>query len=175
MLCLYCFCCLLKYCHDNDKQQLEWLNSQGSKQEPWFLYCSFTLPHPPYDSNATFIEQVDVKSIPIPDWIPEDEMHVYDYYMSMNKNMLKKYNDSTIMGVREAYFAMNVEIDQIIGNLVNVSNKLGYNESNTVYIYTSDHGVKFFMEHSIIPIWQYMLIYTGNEYGAPPRLEKFIV
>ena len=122
-------------------QRLEWLKEKGEKMEPWFLYCSHHTPHPPFDTNQTFLDSVDIKDIPLPVWIAEDEMHVYDHYMSLNKNVYGPFNDTDINKVRMTYYAMNVEIDQVIGSIINTSYELGYNESNTMYIFTSDHGV----------------------------------
>ena len=122
---------------------MQWLKDQGPAAEPWFLYCSHYTPHPPFDTNATFLAEVEVDKIPIPTWIPENEMHIYDTYMSINKDVYCPYTDAQIQEVRSTYYAMNVEIDLIIGGTINKSYELGYNESNTIYMYTSDHGVEF--------------------------------
>eukprot|EP01084_Bolivina_argentea_P062093 113537_1 len=147
-------------------ERLEWLKSKGTKKEPWFVYCSHHTPHPPFDTNDTFLRHVAVNDIPIPEWIPEQDMHVYDHYMSLNKNVYGKFNYSDINKVRKTYYAMNVEIDQVIGSIIHTSYQLGYNESNTIYVYTSDHG-EMNMEHR--QIWK------NSMYEASSRIPLFFV
>ncbi|MCP4985528.1 MAG: sulfatase-like hydrolase/transferase, partial [Colwellia sp.] len=42
--------------------------------------------------------------------------------------------------MRATYYAMNVEADWLLGNVLNTSYSLGWNASNTIIIFTSDHG-----------------------------------
>ena len=102
-------------------------------------------------------------------------MHVYDYYMSMNKDVLGNYDNASILETREVYYGMNVELDEIIGSTIDTAFSLGYNESNTVFLFTSDHG-EMNMEHR--QIWKNSL-YEGSSriplFFAGPNIRKGIL
>lgn len=100
--------------HDNNVHASDWkiasncidrLNYLGSKQyddsKPWFMYCSINIPHPPFQTNATWLESVDANDIPIPEWIPEAEFHPADKYMSIAKHVWGNFTRDQINNVRK--------------------------------------------------------------------------
>ena len=100
------------------------------------MYCSINIPHPPYDTNDTWLASVDVNNIPLPQWIPENEFHPADKYQSISKHVWENFTNQSIQAVRSTYYAMNVEADWLIGNVLNTSYLMGYNESNTIFLFT---------------------------------------
>ena len=120
--------------------------AKSNSNKPWFMYCSINIPHPPYQTNATWLKSVDQSNIPLPIWLNEDEFHPADQYQSISKNVWGNFTDTDIQNVRATYYAMNVETDYLLGTVLNQSYELGWNESNTIIIFTSDHG-DMNMEH----------------------------
>ena len=60
--------------------------------------------------------------------------------------MAVQFTDSEIDMVRRTYYAMNVETDHILGTVIDGAMENGFNLSNTVFAFTSDHG-ELNMEH----------------------------
>merc|ERR1719361_2740063 len=59
---------------ENCQERIASLAQRQEADKPWFLYCSVNIPHPPFDTNETWLQQVDVDAVPLPYWQPEDEM-----------------------------------------------------------------------------------------------------
>eukprot|EP01084_Bolivina_argentea_P129140 228126_1 len=119
---------------------------ESNSTKPWFMYCSINIPHPAYNTNATWLSSVDINNIPLPIWLNESEFHPADKYQSISKNVWGNFSNQAIQNVVATYYAMNVETDWLLGNVLNTSYSLGWNESNTIIIFTSDHG-DMHMEH----------------------------
>eukprot|EP01083_Nonionella_stella_P225373 801301_1 len=172
--------------HDNDnnvhhedliitqkcQERLKQLAQNNNDDKPWFMYCSINIPHPPFDTNATWLNQVDMNGIPLPYWEAEKDMHPADRYMSISKNVYGYFNESEIQQVRSTYYAMNVETDYLLGNVIQTAEKYGINTSNTIFVFTSDHG-EMNMEHR--QVWKNSL-YEGSSrvplFFAGPGIEK---
>ena len=114
--------------HDWDPETLETcvdlLERLPSEAEGQFLYCSFFSPHPPFDTNATFLDLINTtevrgKAPPQPD---VSALHPFDYYMSATKAHIFDtstwLNASQIAHVRSVYYAMGAEVDTWIGRLL---------------------------------------------------------
>eukprot|EP01084_Bolivina_argentea_P020443 38010_1 len=119
---------------------------QANSSKPWFLYCSVHIPHPPYQTNSTWLQHVAVNDIPLPKWLPESQFHPADKYQSISKDIWQNFTDTDINNIRATYYAMNVETDYMMGSVINAAYLNGWNESNTMIIFTSDHG-DMAMEH----------------------------
>eukprot|EP01084_Bolivina_argentea_P129138 228124_1 len=120
--------------------------SKSKSTKPWFMYCSINIPHPPYDTNATWLAGVNAADIPMPPWIPQDQFHPADAYQSISKHVWGNFTDKAIQNVRKTYYAMNVETDYILGTVLNASYSHGWDANNTIIMFTSDHG-DMNMEH----------------------------
>ena len=106
--------------HTGAAKCVERLNMLGSvnNSKPFFMQCSFYIPHPPFEANKTWLSQVDIDGIIIPPWTNVTEMHPYDAYMSMAKHVNGKYNDSQVLDVRKTYYAMNAETDYLFKGML---------------------------------------------------------
>ena len=67
-------------------------------------------------------------------------MHPYDVYMSKSKYVWGNFSEEWIRTIRSTYYAMNVECDYRFGLLIDAAFENGFNLSNTIFVYTSDHG-----------------------------------
>ena len=45
---------------------------------PTVLYCSINIPHPPFDTNATWLAMVHADKVPLPTWPPQSSFHPAD-------------------------------------------------------------------------------------------------
>ena len=127
------------------------INELANSPTPWFMQCSLLIPHPPFNTNQTWLQSVNISDIEIPVWINESSMHPYDDYMSISKDVYGYFNDSEIELVRKSYYAMNVEADNLLGQVINAMNANGFNLSNTIIYFTADHG-ELNMDHR--QIWK---------------------
>ena len=66
----------------------------------WMLYCSVNIPHPSFNTNATWLKYVNESAIPPPPWQDETKMHPADTYMSQSKNVWGKYTPDQQLKVR---------------------------------------------------------------------------
>lgn len=119
---------------------VEKINTLKESQQPWYMQCSLLIPHPAFNTNQTWLASVNLSDISIPTWINESSFHPYDDYMSISKNVWGKFNDSDIEKVRKSYYAMNVEADNLLGQVIDAMAENGFNLSNTIIYFTADHG-----------------------------------
>lgn len=118
-----------------------------SRQEEtgWMLYCSVNIPHPAFQTNATWLAYVNESAIPTPPWTPIEEMHPADSYMSISKNVAGNYTAAEILEVRKTYYAMCAETDYLMGRVLKALKARGQYD-DTYIIFLSDHG-EMNMEH----------------------------
>ena len=88
---------------DNHVHQEDWnllpkcIDFLKSKSNPsandatWMLYCSINIPHPAFNTNSTWLKGVAVEDIPTPTWLPKDQFHPADSYMSQSKSVWRNY------------------------------------------------------------------------------------
>ena len=113
---------------------VEFLRSQDSTG--WMLYCSVNIPHPAFNTNATWLALVNESAIPRPPWQNESDMHPADSYMSQSKNVWKHgYTDADVLKVRKTYYAMCVETDFLMGRVLQALKATGqYDETYIVFL-----------------------------------------
>lgn len=65
---------------------INWLRSKKGSN-PWFLYCSFVIPHPPWKVNRTWLNYVDKAFVKrtVPKWPRIHDLHPFDAHMSIAK------------------------------------------------------------------------------------------
>ena len=142
--------------HPEDWRQIgrciDWLHGKKPSDPAWFLYCSLNIPHPPFDSNATWLASVDDALVTVPPIYagghgldPKQEPHPYDSYMSASKAVQGPFTDAQIKKVRKTYYAMCAETDYMLGRVLQAAKDAGVYD-NTLVIFLSDHG-EMNMEH----------------------------
>lgn len=110
---------------------------------PFFLWASFTKPHPPFDPCRNFWELYDGIPIPAPvtgDWSQTVESTPQGFlagaYENTNMHLLgpqQKQNS------RRAYYACITQVDYQLGRIFGALRENGLFQ-NTWVIFTSDHG-----------------------------------
>jgi len=78
-----------------------------------FLYCSFLVPHPPYQSNATYMAAVADLQVGVPKQVPLHQLHPNDVATitlrgSMATDLVP---NATKIHFRKVYFSMCFEAD----------------------------------------------------------------
>jgi len=133
------------YDNDVDKQAevLRWIERRAASEstQPFFLWLGMLCPHPPYDTNATWLEHVNKTSdFNVPQQLPRNETHPYDAYMSNAKAMWgKNYSDAQVAEMRQAYWGAVAEATILMREVMRHAYSYGLLD-NTVVIITSDHG-----------------------------------
>ena len=153
----------------------ESMANSNHTSNPWFLYCSMRLPHPPFLSNSTYLVDVNYSAIEIPPEIPFETistMHPYYQYMSRVKNVTSNYTDEQIRDIRYGYYGLNVETNQVLEIVWDALIESGFNLSNTIVVFSSDHG-EMAMDHR--QVWKNGM-YEGSTrvplIFAGPGIEK---
>jgi arylsulfatase K len=136
----------------------------SAADKSWMLYCSINIPHPAFNTNSTWLKGVNVKNIPTPTWLPDDQFHPADSYMSQSKNVWRNYTKQEIHKVRKTYYAMCVETDYMLGTVIDALKKYEH-YNNTYIIFLSDHG-EMNMEHR--QVWK------NSMYEASERVPLII-
>ena len=146
-------------------QCIEWLEAEGAARRrrsrssssssspppllsPWFLYCSLNIPHPPFNTNATWIASVDEAAVRAakPVWPANvSTYHPHDAYMSLSKAVGGSFSDDDIYKTRMTYYAMCAETDYLMGQVVAAAKASGMYD-DTLVVFVSDHG-EMNMEH----------------------------
>jgi arylsulfatase K len=126
------------------------------------MYCGINLPHPPFAVKQTWLDKIDRSEMVIP---PREEAnHPVMKYARISKLSDGYYSDDAILDIRQIYYAMIAEADEMVGEILQAIHELGMTE-DTYVIYTSDHG-EMNMEHGQ---W-----YKSSMYEASSRVPLII-
>ena len=108
------------------RECIDWLGAKGTawrsgrESSPWFLYCSLNIPHPPFNTNLTWLQSVDqpaVRAHP-PRWSNTSSLHPHDEYMTISKAVDGPFSDEAVFLVRRTYYAMVAETDYLMGQVL---------------------------------------------------------
>ena len=122
---------------------IQWLQTSGRDDKPFFLNLSFHAPHPTYKSSRAWLDLIDPNRISLPPF--ESELHPVMEYMAATKNCLHEISTEDVLKIRHTYFAMVSEVDAMAGEVMKAVEDLNLDES-TYTIFVSDHG-DMNMEH----------------------------
>lgn len=118
---------------------LEFIN--GSHQQPWFAYVSFTSPHDPRTPPAEYAALYDPDKIPLPtNYLPE---HPFDNgEMTIRDEQLEAWprTQGAIKQHLADYYGMITHHDKRVGDLLDALDATGQAD-NTIVVYTGDHGL----------------------------------
>lgn len=127
----------------------KWFIERRKSDSPFFLQIGFPGPHPPYDPVERFIELYNEVEIPVP-IATEEEFALQPGAQALyRKEMidgnhdavkwLEKPSHEQLQRLRRYYAASVTQIDEKIGEILNLLEKQGYLE-DAIVIFTSDHG-----------------------------------
>ncbi len=125
----------------NARAKLYDFAKEGSDQ-PFLFVVSFTQPHDPFLASEKYWNMYEHDKIPMPTVspIPYEEQDPQSQLL-YRKNGMDRYDvpEEAVRNARHAYYAMITDIDEKIGELLNILKKTGLDE-NTIVVFTSDHG-----------------------------------
>jgi len=134
--------------HERDWQHVDdsvaWLKAQSRDDEPFFLNCSFGIPHPAFVSSDWWLDKIDIDRVALPRK-PVTERHPVMDYMSATKHCEGEFDDEDVLAIRRTYYAMIAELDAMVGSVFRAVSDLGLLD-RTYIIFMSDHG-EMNMEH----------------------------
>ncbi|NMA64987.1 MAG: sulfatase-like hydrolase/transferase [Clostridiaceae bacterium] len=110
---------------------------------PFFLWTSFTKPHPPLDPNLSYWELYKDAPLSPPvigDWSNNpDKLPQGFYEPTYRLNNINRMSEYQLLQIKRAYYACISQIDYNLGLLFARMRELDLLE-NTWIIFTSDHG-----------------------------------
>ncbi len=110
---------------------------------PFFLWTSFTKPHPPFDPPANYWSLYANREMPRPvrgDWSATvDQVPQGALAPTYMLNNVWRFSEEQLANTRRAYYATITHIDYALGLLFGRMRELGLLE-NTWIVFTSDHG-----------------------------------
>eukprot|EP00937_MAST-01D_sp_MAST-1D-sp2_P001599 g1599.t1 len=121
----------------------------ASPYENWMMYCSINIPHPAFQTNASWLQYVNDSAVAAspPVWAKNVslEAHPYDSYMSISKSVDGTFTDDEVLQVRRTYYAMCAETDFLLGRVLDALRATGQYDRTYIF-FVSDHG-EMNMEH----------------------------
>ena len=110
---------------------------------PFFLWGSFTKPHPPFDPCRDYWALYEGISMPEPvygDWSEILEQTPQGFLAGCYENTnLHLFGKEQLQAVRRAYYAMITQVDYELGRILAVLREQKLDETTWI-IFTSDHG-----------------------------------
>lgn len=124
------------------KRSIDFIETRDDTR-PFFLWTSFTKPHPPFDPCANYWNLYRDKQLPDPaygDWSEKLERIPQGYmYPTYMLNNAYRMTDEQMKDIKKAYYACITQIDYTLGLLFSRMRELNLLE-NTWIIFTTDHG-----------------------------------
>jgi arylsulfatase A-like enzyme len=124
------------------KRSIDFLETRDETR-PFFLWTSFTKPHPPFDPCFNYWALYQNKTMPAPvrgDWSEALEDVPPGFLQSTYiLNNAYRMSDEQLADVKRAYYACITQIDYTLGLLFARMREMGLLD-NTWIIFTSDHG-----------------------------------
>jgi arylsulfatase A-like enzyme len=119
------------------------LHEHCGSDSPFFCYTGLHGPHPRFYTSRYYYDMIDPEKVEMP---PEDKIvHPTQEYHNLSKNWEHGTDRESVLEIRRIYYAMIVEIDHQLAELLRAVDETGLAEE-TVVLFTSDHG-EMNMEH----------------------------
>ncbi|MGV8897128.1 MAG: sulfatase-like hydrolase/transferase [Rhodoglobus sp.] len=116
----------------------QWLDT-AAQDEPWALTVSFATPHHPLLVPREYWDLYPDVSLP-PEWDGPESQHPYPAELRRIMGVDSPFTAEEVLRARRAYFALCTLADSLVGLVLEHAGQRGFDSSNTVIIYTSDHG-----------------------------------
>jgi len=123
------------------EQCLEYILERRDPTVPFFLWCSFSKPHPPLDPPEPYYSMYRHCAIPEPvfgDWSSPDRSPIA-FRRAKEALDYDLLPPEIIREARAAYYGLITQIDYNLGRILSALQDLNLLE-NTLIIFTSDHG-----------------------------------
>ena len=135
--------------HENDSitkwivdQTIDFIETRDDTS-PFFVWTSFTKPHPPFDPCMDYWMLYNTEDMPEPiygNWSENiDTMKKGFLYQTYRFTNMYRYDINQIKAIRRAYYANITQIDYALGLLYSRLQELNLLDDSWI-IFTSDHG-----------------------------------
>ncbi len=156
-------------------ESIDFLETRDSSR-PFFLWSSFTKPHPPFDPTRDFWDLYENIQFPEPvygDWSMDLEKAPQGFLAGTYSHTdMYLQSPAQIQSIRRAYYAMISEVDYSLGMLL-ASLREQNLFSNTWIVFTTDHGEMLGDHHMA----QKNLFFEGASHipliVIPPKRKEF--
>lgn len=110
---------------------------------PFFLWTSFSKPHPPFDPPLSYWELYRDAEVPAPlrgDWSASaSDVPLGLRRPTMSLSSVDRFDAAAIRQMRRAYYALITQVDYALGHLFARLRELDLLDTTTM-VFTSDHG-----------------------------------
>lgn len=138
------------------QQCQDWIGALGqipadgeNAAKPWALYCSICDPHPPYFTNATWLDHIDEHALDVTinatRWQPLEALHPADVFQFQAEGVPAAYDRSLARRLARAWHGQTAETDAMMGKVIDAL-AASPAADNTFILFTSDHG-EMHLEH----------------------------
>lgn len=128
--------------HWTVEKSIEFLETRD-EDRPFFLWTSFSKPHPPFDAPLSYWHLYDGMELPEPlygDWSQNVDKIPRGWLGPTRRlNHVDRLSPQQVMAMRRAYYACISHIDYNLGLLFARLREMGLLE-NTWIVFSSDHG-----------------------------------
>ncbi|MFY1709416.1 sulfatase-like hydrolase/transferase [Tritonibacter scottomollicae] len=120
----------------------DWLRAAPRADTPWMIFSSFVAPHFPLVVPQTYLDLYPLKEIEMPRLLPRAGYAQHPWLARMEQF---QPNDAEFASDEErklgiaSYYALCTFIDAQVGKVLDALRETGQ-ESNTLVLFTSDHG-----------------------------------
>jgi arylsulfatase A-like enzyme len=129
------------------EQCVDYIHFRRDPSAPFFLWCSFTKPHPPFDPPEPYYSMYRNSPIPEPaigEWRDSDDCPV-SFVRQQQKRSYDLLPAEVIREARSAYYGLITQVDYNMSRVFAALEDLKLYH-DTLIIYTSDHG-EFLGDH----------------------------
>lgn len=128
---------------------LDFVSRQHAADRPFFLHVGLEKPHEPWSVHQRHLDLFDPAAMPLPatlaDWRERGEF----FGVQTWQHHPRSDDPAFVRAVIASYHACVASMDEQVGRILARCAALGLDPSNTVFIYTSDHGELLF-DHGLI-------------------------
>jgi arylsulfatase A-like enzyme len=115
--------------------------ASGNRENPFFCYVSFTVPHDPYSPRADYIDLYPPQSLPLPgNYIPLHPF-AFDQLTIRDENLLAwPRKPDMVRAALADYYGLITHMDDKIGEIIETLKTNGLYD-NTIIVYAADNGL----------------------------------
>lgn len=125
-------------------EAIGFINSNGQRTKPFFMYVAFNAPHDPRQSPREYLERYPLDRIALPRAYQPDYPHKEEIGSgpSLRDEKLAPFprTEHAVKVHRREYYALITHLDAQIGRILDALEKEGLAE-NTWIFFTADHGL----------------------------------
>lgn len=123
------------------KDAIQFLNDEAYGEDPFCVYLALSLPHPPYEVEKAWFDQIDSSKIDAPIRLTDEEWANKPSIINgiRGNQSLDQWSDEELKKLKQVYYAMGTKLDHYIGELIQTLKEKNLYE-DTVIVFFSDHG-----------------------------------